>query len=321
VQHGGANIAGFDFGCYTDGTCTPSNAYPPIGGSFPDGVAQMNHFSENGFNTFRLPVGWQYLTSGVVGGDLDATNFGKYDSLIQNCLNRGAFCVIDIHNYARWNGAIIGQGGPSNEQFAALWTSLATHYKDQPKVIFGIMNEPHDVDIQTWAATVQVAVTAIRSTGATSQTILLPGDNYTGAGTFISSGSAQALNAVTNPDGSIDNLVFDVHQYLDSDNSGTNTECVTNNIANAFAPLAQWLRCHGRKAFLTETGGGNTASCAQNLCQELQFLNANSDVYMGFIGWAAGSFSADSYALTMTPHADGSNQQLVTQCFIPNFHP
>jgi hypothetical protein len=74
------------------------------------------------------------------------------------------------------------------------------------------------------------------------------------AETFVSNGSADALNAVTNPDGSITNLVFDVHKYLDSDNSGTHPECVTNNIDNAFAPLAQWLRCHGRKAFNTETG-------------------------------------------------------------------
>ena len=59
--------------------------------------------------------------------------------------------------------------------------------------------------------------------------------------------------------------------------SGTNTECVTNNIDNAWAPLAQWLRCHGRQAFNTETGGGNTASCATYLCQQIAFQKANSD--------------------------------------------
>lgn len=71
----------------------------------------------------------------------------------------------------------------------------------------------------TWAGTVQAAATAIRSTGATSQIILLPGTNYTSAMTFVSSGSAAALNAVRNPDGTITNLVMDVHKYLDYDNS------------------------------------------------------------------------------------------------------
>ena len=54
---------------------------------------------------------------------------------------------------------------------------------------------------------------------ATSQLILLPGNNWTSAETFISNGSADALNKVKNPDGSITGLVFDVHKYLDSDNS------------------------------------------------------------------------------------------------------
>jgi endoglucanase len=50
---------------------------------------------------------------------------------------------------ARWNGGIIGQGGPSNAQFVSLWTQLATYYKSDSNVIFGIMNEPHDCNIKT----------------------------------------------------------------------------------------------------------------------------------------------------------------------------
>ena len=130
---------------------------------------------------------------------------------------------------------------------------------------------------------------------ATTQLILLPGNDYTSAEEFISNGSAAALSEVTNPDGSFDGLVFDVHKYLDSDNScvsctvpllilcsashcsGTNADCVTNNIDDAWAPLAQWLRCNGRQAFNTETGGGNTASCETFMCQQITFLNQNSD--------------------------------------------
>lgn len=42
---------------------------------------------------------------------------------------------------ARWNGQIIGQGGPTDEQFANLWTQLATKYASEEKMIFGVMNE------------------------------------------------------------------------------------------------------------------------------------------------------------------------------------
>jgi hypothetical protein len=78
-------------------------------------------------------------------------------------------CIIDIHNYARWTKGIIGQGGPTNAQFVNLWTQLATKYKGTANIAFGVMNEPHEVDIDKWADTVQQVVTAIRGAGATTQ--------------------------------------------------------------------------------------------------------------------------------------------------------
>jgi endoglucanase len=122
------------------------------------------------------------------------------------------------------------------------------------------MNEPHDVDITLWAATVQEAVTAIRKAGATTQMILLPGTDFTGAQTFISNGSAGNLSAVTNPDGTTTNLIFDVHKYLDVDGSGTHLECVSNHIEDTFVPLAAFLVENRRTAILSEIGGGNSAS-------------------------------------------------------------
>ena len=268
VQFAGVNIAGFDFGMVTSGTQDLSQ----IVDESVDGVTQMKHFvNDDTFNIFRLPTGWQYLVNNALGGQLDATKFGQYDKLVQGCLSTGAHCIVDIHNYARWNGAIIGQGGPTDAQFVDLWTQLATKYKTNSKIVFGVMNEPHDLNISTWAATVQKVVTAIRNAGATSQMILLPGTDYTSAANFVENGSGAALAAVVNPDGSTHNLIFDVHKYLDSDNSGTHAECVTNNV-DAFSSLATWLRSVGRQALLSETGGGNVQSCATYMCQQLDFL-------------------------------------------------
>lgn len=42
---------------------------------------------------------------------------------------------------ARWNGQIIGQGGPTNDQFVNLWAQLAKKYGSEPKIMFGLMNE------------------------------------------------------------------------------------------------------------------------------------------------------------------------------------
>jgi endoglucanase len=210
VRFAGANIAGFDFGCGIDGTCDTTKAFDvAVKGN---GVQQMQHFvKDDGLNAFRLPVSWQFLVNNKLGGPLDATNLAMYDNLVQGCVTAGAaMCIIDVHNYARWNGMIIAQtpGGPTNDQYASLWSQLATKYKSQPQVAFDIMNEPHDIpDLNLWGQSSQAAVTAIRAAGATNQTILLPGTNFASAETFVSSGSADVLSKITNPGGGTDGLV------------------------------------------------------------------------------------------------------------------
>ena len=120
--------------------------------------------------------------------------------------------------------------------------------------------------------------------------------------------------------------VFDVHNYFDADNSGTHAGCVSNKISNGFQPLVSWLQTNKRQALVSELGGGPTdPSCLTDICAALDFLNENSDVYLGWVGWAAGSFDA-SYVLTLRPlGADagpvvsGPDVELVKQCFAAKF--
>lgn len=231
----------------------------------------------------------------------------------------------------------MGQGGPTNAQLTNLWSQLAAKYASESHVVFGIMNEPHDSNphprirhfrshlttlvssISLWAATVQACVTAIRQAGATSQIILLPGNDWTSAASFVSDGSLAALQMVRNLDDTTTNLIFDVHKYCDVDNSGSHAECVTNNIDTAFAPLATSLRAIGRQAMLTETGGGNTASCVTFVCEELAYLNSNADVYLGYVGWSAGAFQPSwDYVDSLVPTESGNTWMdtlLMSSCF------
>jgi endoglucanase len=93
-----------------------------------------------------------------------------------------------------------------------VWSQLAAHYKSNSKIIFGIMNEPHDVsNIAAWADSVQAAVTAIRQAGATSQYMLLPGSTWAHA-SALPTEAGPSLLKVTDSDGSVNKLIFDVHQ-------------------------------------------------------------------------------------------------------------
>lgn len=78
-----------------------------------DGAGQMQHFvKDDGFNVFRLPVGWQFLVNDTLGGPVNDANLQKYDDLVQACLATGASCIIDLHNYARWGGKVSCYGSP-----------------------------------------------------------------------------------------------------------------------------------------------------------------------------------------------------------------
>lgn len=307
---GGVNTAGYDFSVGTDGSFTPPSVSPP--------ASQYQHFASQGANLFRIPFAWQEMTP-TVGGTINSTFFSIYDTTVQQALSSGSnvHVIIDVHNYARWNGEIINQGGPTDDQFASLWSQLATEYADNDRIIFGVMNEPHDIpDLQTWADSVQAAVNAIRAAGATSQLILIPGSSYSSAQTLPTEAGPYLL-LVTDPAGGTDKLIFDVHKYLDSDNSGTHADCVTDNVS-VLQTLVQWLQANGnRQALLSETGGGNTSSCETDLNSELAFVKQNSDSIVGFTAWAAGAFDS-TYVLTLSPNTDGSDQPLWTAAIKPN---
>lgn len=219
-----------------------------------------------------LAATWQFVTNNTVDGKLDELNWGSYNKVIDACLVTGAWCMIDMHNFARYNGGIIGQGGVEDEVFVNLWVQIAKYYEKNDKIIFGLMNEPHDLDVNIWAQTCQKVVTAIRKAGATSQMILLPATNFASVGSYVDSGSAAALGAITNPDKSTDLLYFDVHKYLDINNSGSHVECTTDNV-QAFEDFATWLRDNKRQAIISETGASMDPSVSDPLHLSVHVLS------------------------------------------------
>ncbi len=87
-----------------------------------------------------------------------------------------------------------------------------------------------------------------RTAGAIFNPILLRGTDWTGTTGFVPA-TFEALAGITDSGGSQGLLIFDIHKYLDA-GTGSSTECISSYITEAFAPAAQWLRCHGRQALL-----------------------------------------------------------------------
>lgn len=82
------------------------------------------------------------------------------------------------------SGSIIGNSSDpkaaSTEDLAAFWGELSKRFMTNPNVIFGIMNEPHDMPTSLVLQNDQAMIDAIRQAGA-QQMILVPGNGFTGA--------------------------------------------------------------------------------------------------------------------------------------------
>ena len=358
VRYGGVNLAGLEFGMGIDGRLS-GGYYMEV----EEAEKQIEHFvNDIGLNAFRIPVGWQYLVGNTCGGPLDPAYVEEMDVVMQKCIKTAELCIIDMHNYARWDSGIIGQDGPPSEYFVDVWVQLAKKYAASPNVAFGLMNEPVCPLAPASAAPQSVSPFNTQSSarcrhchvgqgGASGRdghseggrhrqhdsslryaspppppSIIsalhrlltpCPGNTWSFVGTFTSDGSSEALMKITNPDSSTDNLIFEVHSYLDWDHSGKSSECSRDNVAE-FEELGAFLRKHKRQAMLTETGASSNANCEKLMLNQLTVLNKYNDVYLGWTGWSAGMFSTDDVN-AMRQKEDGSDQGIVTNAFAVAF--
>ena len=207
---------------------------------------------------------------------------------------KGLYAIIDAHNYGRFYNVPMSD----NVAFQTFWQNLAGNFSSNPNVLFDTNNEYHDMDQQAVVNLNQAAINGIRAAGATTQPILVEGNAYTGAWTWVSSGNGASLLGLTDPS---NNIIYEMHQYLDQDGSGTSPDCVSPTIgAERIADATQWLRDNGKKGFIGEYAGGNNPTCQSAVQGMLATMAQNADVWTGATWWAAGPWWG-SYMFSLEP--------------------
>jgi endoglucanase len=232
----------------------------------------------------------------ALNGALDAGEARLLDDTVAYATQRGATVVLDVHNYASFAGQPIGSAGVPTDALADLWRRLAARYKDNGRVVFGLMNEPKGLPTETWLAAANQAIAAIRGSGARNL-VLVPGNGWSGAHSWFSRGygtpNATVMQRIADP---ADNFAYELHQYLDKDFSGTRAACRSASIgAQALEKVTQWLRQHRRRGFLGEFGAGGDATCLAALEGMLAFMAQHDDVWIGWTYWAAGPWPRDYF--------------------------
>lgn len=268
-------------------------------------VQSTAYFQAKGMNLMRLPFRWERLQPQLMG-EFDAAELARLRGFVLGTTARGLHVLLDPHNYAAWHEKRVGTPEVPIAAFADFWRRLALQFKDNERVQFGLMNEPHSLPTETWAEAAQAAVLAIRQTGAVNL-ITLPGNGWTGAwswhiGTWYGTPNAQVMGRVRDP---ANRMLLEVHQYFDKDGSGGSPECVSPEVgAERLSQFTAWLRQNGQRALLGEIGGGNNPTCAAALRSALDHMHANADVWAGWLWWAAGPWWGD-YFLSIEPGPGG----------------
>eukprot|EP01123_Difflugia_compressa_P014734 TRINITY_DN795_c0_g1_i1.p1 TRINITY_DN795_c0_g1~~TRINITY_DN795_c0_g1_i1.p1 ORF type:complete len:332 (-),score=62.33 TRINITY_DN795_c0_g1_i1:81-1076(-) len=306
----GVNLAGLDFG---------GGSLPGIFGkdyTVPTS-SEVDYFTGKGMNIFRLPFLWERLQLDQKGA-LNDTYLGYIDSVVKYATSKGASVLLDPHNYARYYGQVIGSGVPV-DSYGDFWSKLANYYKSNSKVIFGLMNEPNTMATELWLSDANVAIQAIRATGATNL-ILVPGNAWTGAWSWsqnwYGTPNAQVMTGVKDP---LNNFAFEVHQYLDSDHSGTHDACVSATVGSESLQIfTSWLKQYNFKGFLGEYAGGRNTLCYQAISDINTYLDNNSDVYLGWTWWSGGPWWGD-YIFALDPSNGQDRPQL--QYLLPHLQP
>lgn len=295
----GFDLVGVNFG---SGVFDPSNV-PGLFNknyTYADESYYKRH-SELGFKLVRLGFLWERIQP-KLGTELNAAELARIKQSLDYAQKYGIKVILDMHNYYRYYGKLINSPEVPRAQFSATWSRIAQQLSKHPALYgYGLMNEPYNTGNGLWPTTALEAAKAIRTIDS-SKWIMVAGDSFSNASLWQSI-NTQLINDPWMRDPK-NNLVFEAHQYLDKNHSGTyvsRTETFDPMIGvNRVKPWVEWLKKHNLRGYLGEHGISDYSPSAvvamDNMLAYLQ-QNCIPSTY-----WAAGPWWGDNHmALDVTP--------------------
>lgn len=297
----GTNLTGGDCLWAKDGKERYPQATGPIAGTHYQFIPtpELDRLIGLGMNYFRLVFSWECVQpkpwaspTGLTGNY--AIYWNRFKELVDYITSKGCTCVIDIHGgddptFGAYRNVKIGQRLPTGEavadMFENLYWYLAQVFRDNPRVEWGLTNEPIGMTAAVWFATAQRVINTLRRLGA-KQYIWAPGVNYSGAYSWVSNGNAAAWN-LTDPE---NKLGVQVHMYMDPNKGGGSTDIVSETIGvDSLKVVIGWARSKGIKVFVGEVGMSAANPLAvKTWANLLTYMRANTDTLAGWCWWATG---------------------------------
>jgi len=215
----------------------------------PPGNEQLQYFHGRGANCFRIAVPWERLQARLGTKEIKLV-VGLNETVDYITKKLGSRVILTPHGI---EGLKFGGINAGLSDFANLWSGLATLWRDNDQVIFGLLGGPvlngrsdgidgfFDPDsrdlqgkqVEEWRQWAQAAIDAVREAGA-KNLILVPGLHWSNCVEWTGSlfwgehiddkwhGGNTRLAALTDP---AMRLAYDVRQHLDIRFSGKLPGC------------------------------------------------------------------------------------------------
>ncbi|WP_133127268.1 glycoside hydrolase family 5 protein [Legionella nagasakiensis] len=344
----GINLSGLEFGKSIDPFVIPNLSTEDVDTVNSD-LRAINAFIEHGINTVRVPVRWGYLQlQGPGKGDIYTDYYNYYvRPLLQTLTRAKIHTIVDLHSYMRYSQfgkqyAGCGMDGPcpdgtlitNSKAYEDIWKKLYTLIKqdpaiDQQYILIDLVNEPVGVPDDKVFTIQANLIKMLRQQGFEGY-ILIEGNAWSGLHSWtteqwqgtdghVYTNASLFTRENFNKAGIYDlsKIVINVHQYLDSNFSGTQDNCqqdLSTVGPSGFNLMAfvDYLQQNQFKAMVTEFGTGrNSDSCAPALIAFINYLKDNSakDKDAGFLGWTIWSAGHGwgNYNLRVTPDSYQQN--------------
>lgn len=116
-------------------------ANPPEGWGVKAKLTDFKLMADGGFKSVRMPVRWSAKAMATAPYTLDPEFTKQIDAHVNAALSAGLYVILNFHHYDE----IFQQPIQHKERFLKLWEQVAQRYSKHPrKLIFEILNEPHD---------------------------------------------------------------------------------------------------------------------------------------------------------------------------------
>lgn len=242
----GLNIAGAGFASGVLPGKHGTNYFFPRKGYFAGWQAK-------GIRTIRFSIIWERLQP-ALNGELDSLYAGLLDGTFDEAAIYGMRVILDIHNYGRFRGKVIGTPEVPIAAYQDLMERIARRWGNhQALYAYDIMNEPYGAADAYWPAVAQAGIDAVRRHDRKSL-LLIEGRSWSSAARWPRLNDD--LLALRDP---ADKLVFSAHAYIDQNSSGLYKQAPGADFdpmagVKRVEPFVQWLIEHGRRGHIGEFG-------------------------------------------------------------------